>query len=124
MGKTEGILQSIQSTLEEFNYPVFYGRSFAKENDDWNYFVFNRYYIEKAGKSLCDFKYHYQIHIIMEDYIEEGFEQQVIKAIQEKTGLKLTSDNMQFNYVTKNGTDLVVEMLTLQFTKPIKGCEA
>ena len=60
----------------------------------------------------------------MEDYIEEGFEQQVIKAIQEKTGLKLTSDNMQFNYVTKNGTDLVVEMLTLQFTKPIKGCEA
>ena len=124
MGKTEGILQSIQSTLKEFNYPVFYGRSFAKENDDWNYFVFKRYYIEKAGKSLCDFKYHYQIHIIMEDYIEEGFEQQVIKAIQEKTGLKLTSDNMQFNYVTKNGTDLVVEMLTLQFTKPIKGCEA
>ena len=124
MSKLDGILQSIQNTLEGFEYPVYYGRTFAKTTDDWNYFVFNRYYIEKSGKSLCDYKYHYQVHIIMENYIEEGLEQQVIKAIQEKTGLKLTSDNMQFNYVTKNGTDLVVEMLTLQFTKPIKGCEA
>ena len=123
MSKLEGILQGIQSTLNEFGYPVYYGRSFARPNDNWDYFVFNRYYIEKSGKSFCDFNYHYQVHIIMENYIQEGIEQQVIKAIQEKVGLKLVANSMQFNYVTKNGTDLVVEMLTIEFTKAVKGCE-
>ena len=122
MSKLNGILEGIQTTLEGFGYPVYYGRSFAKTNDDWNYFVFNRYYIEKSGKSYCDFNYHYQVHIIMENYVEEGFEQQVIKAIQE-LGLKLVASNMQFNYVTKNSTDMVVEMLTIEFTKPVKGCD-
>ncbi|MFR1851192.1 MAG: hypothetical protein ACLTK6_15670 [Clostridium perfringens] len=122
MNKTIGILGKIQKTLESFSYPVYYGRSFAKKDDDWNYFVFNRYYIEKSGKSNCDFNYHYQIHIIMEDYIPEGFEQEVIKTIQENTNLKLVDSSMNFNYATKSGTDMVVEMLTIEFTKPVRGC--
>ena len=58
----------------------------------------------------------------MEDYVEEGFEQEVIKAIEENTRLKLSDDEMQFNYVTKSGTDTVVEMLTLTFCKTFRGC--
>ena len=34
--KLDGLLEQIQSTLESFNYPVFYGRSIAKVDDDWN----------------------------------------------------------------------------------------
>lgn len=124
MSKTiTGILKKIQDTLESFGYPVYYGRSFAKLDDDWNYFVFNRYYIKKSGKSNCDFNYYFQVHIIMEDYIEEGFEQKVIKAIQENTKLKLVDSSMNFNYVTKNNTEMVVEMLTIEFTKSIRGCD-
>lgn len=123
MSKITGILEKIQDTLESFGYPVYYGRSFAKADDDWNYFVFNRYYIEKSGKSNCDFNYHYQVHIIMEDYIPEGFEQEVIKAIQENTRLKLVDSSMNFNYTTKNNTDMVVEMLTIEFTKSVRGCD-
>ena len=121
--KLDGLLEQIQSTLESFNYPVFYGRSFAKVDDDWNYFVFNRYYIEKNGRNNCDFGYHYQIHIIQENYIDEGFEIEVIKAIQENTRLKLADSSMQFNYVTKSGTDMVVEMLTIEFVRAVKGCD-
>ena len=117
------ILEKIQETLEEFGYPVYYGRSFCKPQDAWNYFVFNRQNVSKSGKSSCDFNYYYQVHIIMEDYIEEGFEMNVIKAIQEKTKLKLVDTPMQFNYVTKSSTDMVVEMLTITFTKPVKGCD-
>lgn len=122
MSKVKGLLNSIEEVLRTFEYPVYYGRSFAKEEDDWNYFVFNRSIIKKAGKSNCDYCYYYKVHIIMEDYVEEGFEQEVIKAIEENTRLKLSDDEMQFNYVTKSGTDTVVEMLTLTFCKTFRGC--
>ena len=58
----------------------------------------------------------------MEDYIPEGFEQEVIKKIEDNVRLKLVDTPMQFNYVTKNSTDMVVEMLTITFTKTVKGC--
>ena len=123
MNSVEGILKQIQDALKTFGYPVYYGRSFAKTSDDWNYFVFNKYYIEKSGRNNCDFNYHFQIHIIMEDYIEEGLEQDVIKCIQEKTRLKLVDNSMSYNYVTKSGTDTVVELLTIEFTRAFKGMD-
>lgn len=123
MNKLTGILAKIRDTLEEFNLPVYYGRTFCKEKDKWNYFVFNRKELDRSGKSRIDFNYYYQVHIIMEDYIPEGFEQEVIKKITENTRLKLIDQPMKFNYVTKNNTNMVVEMLTLEFTKTLKGSD-
>lgn len=123
MNKLTGILGKIQETLDTFNLPVSYGRTFCKEKDAWNYFVFNRKEFSKTGSSRIDLNYYYQVHIIMENYIPEGFEQEVIKIIQENTGLKLRDQPMQFNYTTKNNTDMVIEMLTLEFTKAFKGCD-
>ena len=123
MSKVNGILGQIQDTLETFELPVWYGRTFSKEKDKWNYFVFNRKELDRSGKSRIDFNYYYQVHIIMEDYIPEGFEQEVIKKITENTGLKLVDQPMQFNYTAKNNTDMVVEMLTLEFTKTFKGSD-
>ena len=122
MSKFQGILQSLESCLSNFGYPVYYGRSFAKQNDTWNYIVFNRQSFSKTGTSGCDLNYQYQVHIIMENYIEEDFEINVIKTIQEQLRLKLTG-TAQYNYVTKNNTDIVVEMVTLTFTKTHKGID-
>lgn len=123
MSKLNGILGQIQDTLETFKLPVDYGRTFRKEKDNWNYFVFNRKQLEKSGRSNIDYNYNYLVHIIMENYITEGFEQQVIKSIEENTRLKLVNQPHTFNYITKNNTDTVVEMLTLEFTKTFKGCD-
>jgi hypothetical protein len=123
LSKVNGILGQIQDTLETFGLPVWYGRTFSKEKDKWNYFVFNRKELDRSGKSRIDFNYYYQVHIIMEDYIPEGFEQEVIKKVIENTGLKLVDQPMQFNYTAKNNTDMVVEMLTLEFTKTFKGSD-
>ena len=123
MSKLSGILGQIQDTLGAFGLPVYYGRTFCKEKDDWNYFVFNRKQLEKTGKSNMDYNYYYQIHIIMENYIPEGYEQEIIKMITENTKLKLINQPHSFNYITKNNTDMVVEMLTLEFTKTFKGCD-
>lgn len=122
LNKFDGLLEQIEQCLAQFNMPVYYGRSFAKANDDWNYIVFNRQLINKTGTSRCDINYQYQVHIIMENYIDEGFEIQVIKALQDDVRLKLTGQG-QFNYVTKGQTDTVVEMLTLTFTRTSKGFE-
>ena len=122
MSKFIGILEKLEQCLKEFNLPVYYGRTFAKENDNWNYFVFNRQSINKSGTSRIDVNYIYQVHIIMENYIDEDFEINVIKKVQEMTGLKLTGQG-QFNYVVKTNTDIAVEMLTLTFTKTHKGID-
>lgn len=122
MSKFIGILEKLERCLQEFGLPVYYGRTFAKENDAWNYFVFNRQSINKTGTSRIDVNYIYQVHIIMENYIDEDFEINVIKRVQEMTGLKLTGQG-QFNYVTKSNTDIAVEMLTLTFTKTHKGID-
>lgn len=122
MNKFNGLLEQIEQCLSQFNIPVYYGRSFAKQNDAWNYIVFNRQFINKTGTSRCDINYQYQVHIIMENYIDEDFEIQVIKALQNDVKLRLTGQ-AQFNYVTKGQTDTVVEMLTLTFTRTSKGIE-
>ena len=122
MSKFIGILEKLEQCLSEFDLPVYYGRTFAKENDEWNYFVFNRQSINKSGTSRVDVNYIYQVHIIMENYIDEDFEINVVKKVQEMTGLKLTGQG-QFNYVVKTNTDIAVEMLTLTFTKTHKGID-
>ena len=123
MSKLVGTLGKIEEALASFKLLVWYGKTFCKSDDKWNYFVFNKKQFNRSGKSKIDFNYDYQVHIIMENYIEEGFEQKVIKKIKENTNLKLIDQPMQFNYVQKNNTNLVVEILTLEFTKTFKGCD-
>ena len=122
MSKFNGLLEKIETCLSKFDMPVYYGRSFAKANDEWNYFVFNRQSMYKSGTTGIDINYQYQVHIIKENYIDEDFEFQVIKAIQNETRLKMTGQ-AQYNYITKGSTDIVVEMLTLTFTRTHKGYE-
>ena len=115
------LLEEINDCLEKFDMPVYYGKSFCKANDKWNYIVFNRQSLSKGGSSNNDYVFYYQIHIIQENFIEEGLEANIIKAIREYCHLKFTGQS-QYNYVTKNDS-IIVEMLTLQFSRTVKGCE-
>jgi hypothetical protein len=110
------LLNEIKSLLEEFEIPVYYGRSTHKSQDDWNYIVFNKSKVRKSGSSKIDLNYYYQVHIIQEDYIQEGFELEVIKKILNNTNLRLSDSELVYNYTMKNNTNMVVEMLTIEFT--------
>ena len=112
------MLDDIKRALEELGYKAYYGRSLAKPNDDWNYFVFNKSRTSRAGTNRRDYNKYYQIHFICED-----FEFKVIKQITENTKLKLADTEIVFSYITKNNTDRVVEICTIEFTKAKKGCE-
>lgn len=118
------ILEEIQKALESVSdLPVYYGKTFASENDKQNYIVFNRRNVSKSGKNNCDYNYYYQVHIIHENYIPEGFEYSVIAAMENIPGVKLTTDTHNYQYVMLNNTDKVVELLTLTFTKTVRGCK-
>lgn len=120
--KEKSILNKIQETLQSLDLPVYYGISTHDENLDWNYFVFRRKGLGKAGTSRHDFKYNYLIYIIMENYIEEGFDTKVINEIEKNTKLKLVDTEHIYDYIVKKNTDQVCEVLTLEFTKFVKGC--
>ena len=104
------MLNDIKQALEKLGYKAYYGRSLAKPNDDWNYFVFNKSRTSRSGTNRMDYNKYYQVHFICENYIKD-------------TKLKLADTEIVFNYTTKNNTDRVVEICTIEFTKAKKGCE-
>lgn len=122
------VMNRIRNTLDSFVNDdenmkgVFYGSCNAKELDKWNYFVFNRKSTKRSPKSRDVFQTDYELHIIHEEFIPEGFVEKVIEALLEPadkgTKLKVTGDDISYNYMFKNNTSVVVEIATITLTHP------
>ena len=131
---SNSVLDRIRSTLttlaEDTEVPmvgVWYGACREKELKYWNYFVFNRTKTTKNNQnSKVDLQTFYQVHVVHEDYIPEGYIDTVISALQEQaefgTKLKLTNDDIQYNYTFKGNTNMVVEIATITLYHPEKRC--
>lgn len=130
---SNSVLDRIRNTLTSLSSGgvemegVWYGACRERELKKWNYFVFNRLRSSKNNQgSRVDLQTFYQVHVIHEDYIPEGYIGTVISALQEKdesgTKLKLTNDDVQYNYIFKGGTDMVVEVATITLYHPEKRC--
>lgn len=111
----------LEKKLKEIDSDVFYGKvPETALKSDWNYFVFGKDRLKKSGKSgidLCDF---YWIGIVRENYIPDELVFNVIDQLNSIPGLKLTDEAGDYDYVFKGKTDLVVEILTLNFAKTKK----
>lgn len=123
----ERIKKSLKTLASSDDVPmekVYYGSCTDKDLEAWNYFVFNRMKTSKAGTSKTDLQTYYQIHIVHEDYIPEGYVEKVIEKLSEKdesgTKLKLTSDDIDYNYIRKGNTSVVVEIATITMYHPQK----
>lgn len=86
--QAESILDETRKTLEELSRSsdvpmagAYYGTCTADHLDEWNYFVFNRTKTSKAS-NRCDLQTRYEVHIIHENCIPEGYVQTVIDAIE------------------------------------------
>ena len=102
---------------------VWYGACREKQLDFWNYFVFRRLKTTKNNSSRMDFQTFYQIHIIHEDYIPEGYVERVIEELSKKdteSGVKLrpTNDDVVYDYTFKGSTGMVVEIATITLYHP------
>lgn len=103
---------------------VWYGACQAEKLDHWNYFVFNRDKTTKSSNRM-DVQTYLQVHIVHEDYIPEGYVEKVIETLEAQKAphkLKLTSNDIEYNYTFKSNTNMVVEMATITFYHPEKRC--
>ena len=127
------VLDRIKDTLESLAQGdvkmdgVWYGACRETKLDHWNYFVFNRRRRSKAtSTSRSDNQTYYEVHVVHEDYIPEGYIDTVIHALEAQsdphTKLKQTNDDIHFNYTFKGNTSMVVEIATITFTHPEKRC--
>lgn len=114
--------EKIEKALMEIDENVHYGRiPESKINEDWNYFVFGKSKLRPTGTSNIDLIDNYWVAIVRENYIPDELVFNVIDKLNSIPGLKLTSEDGNYEYVFKNKTDLVVEILTLSFSK-VKKC--
>lgn len=114
------ILNDIQTKLKELDDNVFYGMvDSSMQETMWNYIVFNRT-LMKPNANKTGYSDYYTVHIIREDWIPEGFEIEVINKMLEIEGMRLAGNDGEYTYVPKPNTNIVVEMLSIDFVKAKK----
>lgn len=116
------MLTEIKESLEALGLPVFYGRAGSLSGDDlWNYLVFFRSTLAPSTNKtgITDT---YTVAIVQEEYIDDDLVYKVIDSMCSLPGMRLASGDMPYNYTTKPNTQVVIEVLTLDFVCPKKRC--
>jgi hypothetical protein len=114
------ILEDIEAKLKEIDPNVFYGMvDNSMRETQWNYIVFARDGI-RASTNKTGFSYVFNVSIIRENFIPEGLEVDVINKMQEISGIRFSQNEASYEYIEKPNTNIVIEMVTLQFVKPLK----
>lgn len=114
------ILNDIKEKLEEIDENVFYGAVNSRMKETlWNYIVFNRVKLS-PNQNKTGYTAEYAVHIVREDFIPEGLEEEVIEALKSIKGVRVNGEGGSYDYVTKPSTDTVVEMFSINFYIPRK----
>lgn len=85
----------------------------------WDYIVFNRK-PTKVNENKTGYSYYFTVNIIRENFIPEGLDLAVIEKMRSIPGMKLSGVDMEYTYVAKPNTNVVVEMLSIDFVKAVK----
>lgn len=114
------ILDDIKNKLQEIDENVYYAAvDLAFEGTVWDYIVFERSAL-KASANKTGYTEEYTVRIIREEFIPEGLEIEVIEKMLEIPGMRLNSDGGTYEYVQKPNTNIVIEMFSVGFVRPIK----
>ena len=114
----------IKEKLSEIDNKIYYGIVPEDEGvTDWNYFVFGQRKLRKSGNSLNDLNGYWYVTIVRENYIPDDVVFNVIDKMSEISGLRLADGDYEYTYTLKGNTNIVVEILELQFTKMKKACK-
>lgn len=115
------IRDKINEVLHEVDPNVYYGMIPENMNIEvWDYLVFGKQKTKKAsgGQDMVDY---YVVTIVRENYIPDDTVIDVIEKMTSIAGVRLADGEFEYDYTTKGNTDLVVEILPLYFTRPLKG---
>lgn len=114
------ILDEIKEALLSVDPVVFYGAvDDSMRETVWDYTVFERSKIA-FSQNRTGASYYFSVHVIRENFIPVGLENDVIEKMLAIPGMRLAGNDPAFEYVQKPGTNIVVEMLTIEFVLPVK----
>lgn len=111
--------EKIEQALSQIDDNVYYGKVPQKdlEEKNWNYLVFGKSTLSPSGNSNINLTDIYWVGIVRENYIPDELTTDIIDSLNSIPGLKLTQQEGNYEYLFKKNTDLVVEVLTLSFSK-------
>lgn len=112
-------LKDIESVLQGIDPHVDYGMADKEHMETvWNYIVFNRtgvtYSANRTGASDK-----FDVHIIRENYVPEGLDEEVVTKLCELPGVRVSGD-ADISYAQKPGTNTVIEILSIHFVRARK----
>lgn len=108
-------LETIRSKLEELNIQVYYGSADSSSKDLKEYIVFGRDKISVNASKMSTTDY-YEVVIVMEKWIAEGFIDEVIQAL-ESINIKRANTDIDFKYLTRN--DTAYEIASIKFFETV-----
>ena len=117
------MLSDIKTALEALGLPVYYGAAGTLSGEDvWDYVVFYRTTIEPTGnkRGLAET---YEVALVREEAIPDETISGAIRAMTALPGVRFAGTGGTYQYTTKPNTDQVIEILTLDFVRPFKGCQ-
>lgn len=117
------MLSEIKTALESLGLPVYYGAAGTLSGEDvWDYVVFYRTTLAPTGnkRGLAET---YEVALVREEAIPDDTISAAIRAMTALPGVRFADTGGTYQYTTKPNTDQVIEILTLDFVRPFKGCQ-
>lgn len=112
--------EKIKEALLAIDSKVYYGIGRFQGRTEWDCIVFGRRRRKRQENGMSAQKKWF-VAIVREEYIPEGLEDETI-AEMKKIGMKLSGDDILYDYVEKSG-ESIVEICTMEFQKIEKGCK-
>ncbi len=114
------MLQAIETALKEVMEPVFYGSADDVSNSAlWNYIVFfrDRRARNQNNTGVTDY---FTVGIVHENWVPDEMLEAVIEKLEALPGIRIANTDVDFNYTRKPGTNAVIEIATLTFSRARK----
>lgn len=111
------MLQAIETALREIQEPVFYGSADDVGNASlWNYIVFFR---DRRARNQNNTGYtdYFTVAIIHENWVPDEMIDAVIVKLEALPSIRLANNDVSFDYTRKPGTNAVIEVATLTFSR-------
>ena len=114
------MLQAIETALKEVMEPVFYGSADDVGNSAlWNYIVFFRDRRARSQNNTGVTDY-FTVGIVHENWVPDEMLEAVIEKLEALPGIRIANTDVAFDYTRKPGTNAVIEIATLTFSRARK----
>lgn len=116
------VLSDIQTALETLGVPVYYGAVDTLSTEEvWDYVVFFRRNLSPTG-GKTGIAQAYEVALVFEEYVPDEKVWECIDAMTSLPGFRLADTGGEYQYTKKPSTEQVIEILTLDFVRPLRRC--